>query len=435
MESEHGTIGGFTALNTGVIADCYCVYVTASKKTARCFSEKNTGKIYTSLSVDRGRIEELWNGDGRTVRKTIQNEDEAKKLGFHIGDPWEYAGGKTVLRFFEKSFFKELALQKSKPILIKSACDLESFCDLVNKGDQRMMNAHLLLAGDIDGKGKNLPPIGNTRQNAFLGVFDGGGYTIKNYRVVSEGIGNVGFFGYLRGTVANLSLDIFVKGEGNPGILCGTNDGNITCCGAVGRLSGKGDRLNIGGLTGQNFGRIERSYAAVQIAHLPIPILPIALFSSPVLLLGIVAFLAIPAVKAVDTPYSPIASDSNQIRIPEEEGQKAGSSGNSISFRFNETLHIDAETGNVYIDFKNPSYAKNNIVVTLEAKDDRSVMARTGAISPGYGVDYLRLNDNGYEKINSGAREGVITLKAYSVENNDKAMIDTELPVHIVIDQ
>lgn len=436
MESEHGTIGGFTAVNTGTITDCYCMYVTAPKKIARCFAGKNTGRIKTSFSADKGQIEELWDGNGHTVRKAIGNENEAEKLGFSIGDIWEYTGGKNILRFVDKNWYKELDSEKQqkKPILIKSSGDLERFCELVNKGDTRALNSYLKLTCDIDGKGKSLPPIGRSRQNAFAGIFDGGGHTISNYRIGSDGVGNVGLFGYLRGIVLNLSLDVAVKGEGNLGALCGTNEGKIICCGAVVRLSGNGDKLKLGGLTGQNLGEIERSYAALQIVLASVPFLPIAIIASMVLLLGVVGFSTIPAIEAADQPYAPIPSDKNQIRITEEKEPENRSSGSSISFKFNETLHIDATTGNVYINFENPSYAKNNIVVTLVSEDDRSEMAKTGAIAPGHGIKYLRLNDNGYEKINGGVRSGIIMLTAYSAETNDKAMVDTELPVHIVIE-
>lgn len=439
MESEHGTIGGFTAVNTGTITDCYCMYVTAPKKIARCFAGKNSGNIKTSFSADKGKIGELWDDNGHTVRKEIGNEKEAEELGFSTGSVWEYTGGKNILRFVDKNWYKELPAEKQQKntILLKSADDLERFCDQVNKGDERVMKAHLKLTCDIDGKGKKLPPIGKTRQNAFAGVFDGGGHTISNYRIGSDGIGNVGFFGYLLGTVLNLSLDIAIKGEGNLGVLCGTNEGKIICCGAVARLSGSGDKLKLGGLTGQNLGEIERSYAAVQIVLAPVPLLPIAIIASMVMLLGVVGFSTIPAIEAAEQPYAPIPSDENQIRIPEEkepENPKNSGSGNSISFKFNEALHIDPKTGNVYINFENPSYAKNKIVVTLLAEGDRSMMARSGGIAPGHGLNYLRLNDNGYEKINSGINIGIITLTAYDAVTNDKAMINTELPVRIVIE-
>ena len=439
MESEHGTIGGFTAVNTGTITDCYCMYVTAPKKIARCFAGKNSGNIKNSFSTDKGQIGDLWNSAGEALSQTIHDENEAEKIGFSIGDIWEYTGGNNVLRFVDKNWYKELSAEKQQKntILLKSADDLERFCAQVNKGDERVMKAHLKLTCDIDGKGKKLPPIGKTRQNAFAGVFDGGGHTIRNYRIGSDGVGNVGFFGYLLGTVLNLSLDIAIKGEGNLGALCGTNEGKIICCGAVARLSGSGDKLKLGGLTGQNLGEIERSYAAFQIVLAPVPLLPIAIIASMVMLLGVVGFSTIPAIEAAEQPYAPIPSDENQIRIPEEkepENPKNSGRGNSISFKLDETLHIDPETGNVYINFENPSYAKNKIVVTLLAEDDRSEMAKTGAITPGHGIKTLRLNDNGYEKINSGVRSGIITLTAYDTENNDKAMVDTELPVHIAIE-
>ena len=254
----------------------------------------------------------------------------------------------------------------------------------------------------------------------------------------------------MKGAVINLTTDCNIKGEGNIGGFCAVNEGVISCCGAVSTLSGTGEKLNMGGFAAKNSGTIEKSYCATKLMLVPIPLIPIGILSSLLILIGTIGFLAIPPLQDTDapyaqyTPYAPIVTDKNSTRIEEmedtpgdqpntEETPQNKDKTHRFSFRFNETIRIDSEKGRCYLDLKNPSTSSNKLVAVLFA-DDGTIMAESGGIDPCFGLEYLTLNENGYEKINSGATTGKIVLTAYDKNTNDKAMIDSSLPVTLVIE-
>ncbi len=435
MSTENAITGGFVGTNNGHIEDCYSFYTSATHNSDKAFAGKNTGIIIKSFASSAGSITDLHNDKGHSSPKNITGADKARSLGYDMEGLWEYTGGKNVMKFIDKNWHSDIT-GENKRVRINNLRDFEIFITSVNKGDERVLNSHFLLTADINCKGKTFPVIGSSRQKAFAGIFDGGGHSIFNFSIAGDSIGSWGLFSYLLGTIANLSIDCKVKGEGNIGALCGINEGLITCCGAVCNVRAGGDKMSLGGLVGLNRGRIIKSYTAVRFRRMIIPIIPISLMASGFALVGTIAFLTIPAAKAIDQPYAPVVPDHDQIIIKDDEAKEEDSSGtNSLSFRFNETVRIDSKTGNCYLDFRNPSNNPNMLVVSLYADNEsETLIAESGAINPGYGLSYLKLNKDGYAAVKSGVRKGHVLITAYSKETNDKAMVDSELPVQLTIE-
>lgn len=434
MAGKETHIGGLVGVNQGKIVDCYSYYTAVSKKQKKCLAGKNTGSIRVSFAGVRGKILERFDAQGVAENATIASESDAATLGFDTGAIWDYCGGLHVMKFIDDNWRIASGVPAGKEVIqIRSYEDLERFTAQVNAQDASVMDAYIRLASDIDCKGKNLVPIGTARQNAFRGIFDGNSHTIRNFKVEDDVVGNRGLFGYLKGAVINLSIDCAVKGEGHLGALCGVNEGLISCCGAVVSLNGSGDRLQMGGLVGQNIGIVEKSYAAVRIKAILLPILPIGIAATFVLLLGLIGLWMLPKAREVDQIYAPIAADKQQIRIT-DQGEEEGTSDaeHVFAFHFDETLHIEPATGNCYINFGNPSYSTNKLVVRLEANNaERTVMAQTGAIEPGHGLRFLDLNADGITLVNEGLEEAFIVLTPYNSVNDDKSMMESTLPVHI----
>ena len=445
MEAEHGikmaetdnAAGGFTALNTGTIKDCYCIFIKKKKNAPGCFAAKNRGDVKNSFSAGNDGTFEHWDKNGTVRNSRIKSRADAQALGYDLKNIWSYDEKDNSLSFREENWKRETDFSpERKKFLIKSKDEFLLFADLVNKGDNRVTNALVRLECDIDLGGKSINPIGTTRENSFKGIFDGNRHSVKNFRIKKKEISSLGLFGVLIGTVQNLIIDCEVSGEGNIGGFCGINEGNIYCCGAVSNVNGTGDKLRLGGFCGQNLGNIRMCYSAVSLSVRAVPVLPVVLAAASAFLLGTIAFLLIPASGIASRPYATEEPDRNQIRIPKEERTTPLEQGmHSLEFRFNETLHIDSSNGYCYLNFENPSYATNMIVVTLESDDgSKTVMARSGAVTPGHRLDYLTLTDAGYDLINSGTSTGNIVLTGYDSETSDKAMVDSVLPVHIVID-
>ena len=458
MKMADGTnlTGGFTAFNSGSIKDCYCLFNKRKRNTPACFTEKNNGNIQTSFAKDRKNFFEQWNGKGMLTGNRIRKKADAVSFGYDFDKTWTYDDEDGLLRFNDDNWFKKISIPSEKrKFTIRSAGELLRFIDLVNKGDSRAVNSYVCLERDIDLNGKSIDPIGNTRKNAFKGIFDGNGHSVKNFRIKDKDVTYLGFFGILKGAVLNLVIDCEVSGEGSIGAVCGVNEGSIYCSGAVVTINGSGDKLRMGGFCGQNMGSIAMCYVAVGMSVVPIPILPICMSVATVFLIGTVAFSFIPATEVANRTFATVETDRNQVRIPDEEKTETppdkervlypdtdedtqpddAEKLNEIEFRFNETIHIDRNTGYCYLNFENPSYAQNTMVIYFAAEDEeRTIMARSGAVTPGHKLDYLELEDAGYDIINSGVRTGVVVLVAYDSETSEKAMVNTELPVRIVLD-
>lgn len=434
MAEAEERYGGITGTNAGKITDCYA-YIRSGNGLGDRVAGKNTGSICTSFSENASDITELFDANGRLVRKKVREAADAEVLGFDTKYIWNVPGEVTSLFFREKSWREAPSANDGRKIYtIKDYQSLAAFAAGVARKDERVLNGRFRLTADIDCGNRKLSPVGESAQNAFSGEFDGDGFTIRNFRIAQKNIGNAGFFGHLKGTVKNLSLEISVKGEGNVGGLCGVNEGRISCCGVVADLYGSGDRLSMGGIAGVNRGTIERSYAADRIRKALVPIFPIVLLSAGLAIAGVIGFTVIPG-DASDQIYAPIEEDRHQIVADDDEDEPTESTGQrTISFRFNQTIHIDPSTGHAYLDFTNPSKSTNKIVVRLEDKSDGGMMAESGAILPGNSLNYLTLTNDGIDRINAGTREGTIVLQAYSMTDDSKAMVDSRLPVDLSIE-
>ncbi|MEX2461586.1 MAG: S-layer homology domain-containing protein [Paenibacillaceae bacterium] len=129
------------------------------------------------------------------------------------------------------------------------------------------LNDSFKLTANIDLSSYNWIPLGDWDQN-FGGNFDGNGFTIKNLtinrpnaeRPNAEPIGLFGYIGNTNSVMTNIILEnINVIGGNYVGGLAGENDGRINNSYASGSVSGTD---YVGGLAGYNYGTISSSYAS-----------------------------------------------------------------------------------------------------------------------------------------------------------------------------
>ena len=113
--------------------------------------------------------------------------------------------------------------------------------------------------------GAGWQPIGDF-SDAFIGRFNGNGYTISGLMISRDGSEDVGLFGYAgnKAAIANVGLlNVDIIGGEDIGGLVGDNEGTITNSYATGSIAGDDD---IGGLVGDNEGTLTNSYATGSIA-------------------------------------------------------------------------------------------------------------------------------------------------------------------------
>ena len=126
--------------------------------------------------------------------------------------------------------------------------DFAANCTLV----EYSQGLQVKLDADIDLEGIPFTPI-----PSFSGSFDGGGHSIKNFVLATDG-SHQGFFRYLQagGSIRNLKLEGRVEPDNSRcqvGGLVGTSYGSIENCSFDGKVTGLND---VGGIAGENHGSI-----------------------------------------------------------------------------------------------------------------------------------------------------------------------------------
>ena len=121
---------------------------------------------------------------------------------------------------------------EASPYQIATGADLRKFADIVNTdGDT---DAWAVLTSDINMGGKNWTSYAiGTTSAAYVGTFDGQGYTIYNLSTISSTNSSLrGLFGVLSGTAKNFNIvdfssknNVKTNGSSRTGAVCGTLDG------------------------------------------------------------------------------------------------------------------------------------------------------------------------------------------------------------------
>ena len=161
------------------------------------------------------------------------------------------------------------------PYQITSTDELEWFRDTVNAGETGIC-AELMNNLDFVNKQNDSywtwTPIGNSKDNAYVGTFDGNGYEIKKIRLVdvqAQSQTNRGLFGWIGagGKVQDLAVSVQDVGNSslsvsNSGLLSVNNAGTIERCSAT--ISNLLHTDNFGMIAYKNSGKITDCWSYVQ---------------------------------------------------------------------------------------------------------------------------------------------------------------------------
>ncbi len=436
-------IGGIAAINaeSGKVEDCYSIWNGSYKRAKRAIVAQNNGIILTSVLVHNAECDSLYDSAG--ILKTdyrVGKTTDIKNAGFDIQKTWEYTGDQALLSFNVLEWKERCKPDNKRTVIhIRDAKGFTAFADRVNKSDSAAINALVILDNDISFGGRHIPVIGIKRECAFCGIFDGQGHLVWNGAIKNEGALYAALFGYLKGMVLNLIFDGRITSENNMGGLCGLNQGEIACCGALVRTRERGDRGNVGGLVVLNEGTIRKSYSVFVPRLMISPLVLIAFIAAGFIMLGSLGYVTVATAMDVNREYAVVEVDPRQEKIEglttgEAENNVVENKTNTISFSFNEQVIISRTKGTCKLNFINRIDDKNKLVIMLQvenASGERATVASAKAVLPGYGIEYLELVD-GAEQYLEGASNGLIVLIPYDVKTDNLSMVNTELPVRLM---
>ena len=130
--------------------------------------------------------------------------------------------------------------------------------------------------------------------------------------------------------------------------------------------------------------------------------------------------------------YAPGKEDKNIVLIP-NSGNKMDKSegGGAVSLSYSNKVNIDLKSGQVSVNFKNPSRSTQSMVLQVIIKQNESdiVIAESNRIPPSYAIYELDLKEN--ISLSKGEYEGMFNIIYYDEETDEKAIVNTNIPIKI----
>lgn len=402
---------GFVSVNSGTVRKCF--FLVKKGKKLRKYRDRTVGRTVEAAEPEQIGADYAWDYEVFERENAAKMDFLAESWSFDPSDGSDDGGVKTVR--------------------IKTEEGLLNFIDRVNRGEPRAVNAKCELAANLDFHGKKIPSIGCDRQHPFCGMFDGKGYKIKGFVLHGKGTAEIGFFGYLKGSVINLSIDGIIKADDCPlaAGFCAVNEGEIRCCEAVVELHA---RRYVGMFVGENKGLIERCSVSGKSAGMFLlwlwPVIPFFALT--------VGILINPLQPPED--YVPVMADASII--PNEEiSMGVRTNENKASYEVPKILKVDAATltakSEPYV-IQNPDRGGNyDFVVVLYMTDSSGKdveVYRSGRIPVGYHLEDLTLAPPDGSALTDGIYEAKMVFSFYHSDTGEKGMVDSAVPITVEIE-
>ena len=466
-------LGGFAALNLGLIEDCYSKIAVRAPALARSggFCGENRGSLRRCAA--QGRVTRGLERSGFTAVQKGAAEDcfwlrggkenEADWADWHLSregaalrrehlEGWDL---EQVWHLLEEGGDAPLRLHRApapegdyaRVVEIGDRAALLDFARAVNSGEARPDTLYRLTA-DIDLGGRAWTPVGTDQEQPFQGCFDGGGHRISHFVVRAGKHHLAGFFGCVgrRGRVEGLSVDCVILGHGTYAApLCAVNEGTLADCTATARC----DLSHYtGGLVAQNSGAVRRCAALGRLGKgVPVPWWAAALLLL-LLCFPLPAYFALTAQAAGQEIFAPVIIDPNARPIdPEEEvmPEPEEPDDTSASFIMNAEMYVSSENYAGTIGLRCPTWSTRGFVATARLTEEDQLRAgytgggtvvlyQSGLIAPGYGVDVITLSalPDG-RKLPPGEYELSVLLEFYDVQTNEKSAVNTVIPLEVTV--
>lgn len=453
--------GGFWAKNSGTITDCF---YNASQSKSKKLLDIDLGRLENQLTFEKTYnhfnwdFVNIWNysPDSKKVKNADSKNEQDEKFYRDEQKPF-------LPTFIPEKFYFELPPSEDV-IEISTAQELFAIAAKINDGDKKYGAARYLLKNNINLRNKKWVPIGIDENNPFTGTFDGAGYSIFNLKVNDKEFEFAGFFGMIKNAVIlNLGIECVIKQGKYSGALAGVNEGGkIDCCFANCEVTC--DKFS-GGLVGKNTGEISHCFVIGKLKSGDILLLPWLLGLGILVLIITALIIYYRVMPALSPTYPPVPIDDWATKISGETlAPQAG--GNQVSFQFDKQIVFkNAESGGIF-KFKNTGDSNHYVVLELQLTDTeiinafgttcrtpeeqakietqpgyspektRQVIARSGAIPPGYALNEIKLQPlQDGTILKKGEYKAIIYLLFYDTKTNERAMLNSQLPVLLKVSE
>ena len=129
----------------------------------------------------------------------------------------------------------------------------------------------------------------------------------------------------------------------------------------------------------------------------------------------------------------PDGTDPNAESIPGDTGSGPDSSGSggSVSLRYSDQVSIDLSDNTAFLYFANPSRSDHDLILQIIVQDE--VIAQSGCIPAGHKVETLPLLTASASRLREGWYSGKFVLYYYDQQTGEKAAVNTEIPIQIIV--
>ena len=121
----------------------------------------------------------------------------------------------------------------------------------------------------------------------------------------------------------------------------------------------------------------------------------------------------------------PIDDDTDSEKLQQQQG------GGAVSLTYSKEVTIDLSDNVAKLLFANPYKSNQDMILQIVIQD--TVIVQSGLLTPGHQVTKLELFDNA--KLSKGTYEGKIIVLYYQKDTGEKAMINTEIPLTITVEE
>lgn len=133
--------------------------------------------------------------------------------------------------------------------------------------------------------------------------------------------------------------------------------------------------------------------------------------------------------------YAPIEEEQNAEAIPDDGGEKLeapqGGGSVSISYSTEVSISLTDETASLY--FANPGKSTQDMVVQVVIQD--TILVQSGTLKPGNQVTSLSILEGAANQLSTGGYNGKLVILFYDETTGEKAVVNTEIPVTITVNE
>ncbi len=142
-------------------------------------------------------------------------------------------------------------------------------------------------------------------------------------------------------------------------------------------------------------------------------------------------------VLALAPDYAPQQVEENATAIQGDTSKKAEApkGGGSVTLSFSSGVTVDLSERKAHLYYGHVGESNHDLILQLVIQD--TVIAQTGVIKPGYQVTEVELLSNVQQDIllSPGVYEGKFVLLFYHPETGEKAMMNSEIPQTITVQE